>query len=138
MPITYTTDLTQTDWTALRDIILADDFDNGRSPEQYHLSFENSYAAVLAYDGPQLVGTARMLSDGVCNAYIVDVWTLNAYRRQGIARELMRQLEDCAPGQHISLWTDDMGAFYESCGYARSDARLYEKVVGGWLQNDTR
>jgi GNAT superfamily N-acetyltransferase len=138
MPITYTADMSGHDWSTIRAVILADNFDNGRTPEQYRLSFENSFAAVLAYDGPQLVGTARMLSDGVCNAYIVDVWTLTAYRRQGIAREMMRQLEARVPGQHISLWTDDMGAFYESCGYTPSNAGLYEKVVGAWLQNDTR
>src|SRR5258707_3877288 len=39
----------------------------------------------IARDGDHLVGMARLLSDGVCNAYLVDVWTLSSYRRRGIA-----------------------------------------------------
>jgi hypothetical protein len=29
-----------------------------------------------------VVGMARLLSDGVSNAYLLDVWTMSAYRRQ--------------------------------------------------------
>ena len=50
---------------------------------------------------------ARLLSDGVCNAYLVDVWTHSAYRRRGIASTLIRMLADAVPGQHIGLQTDD-------------------------------
>ena len=32
---------------------------------------------------------ARLLSDGVCNAYLVDVWTMSVYRRQGIASRMI-------------------------------------------------
>jgi ribosomal protein S18 acetylase RimI-like enzyme len=48
-----------------------------------------------------------VLSDGVCNAYVVDIWTHSAFRRQGIAHRLMSLLEDKLEGQHVYLFTDD-------------------------------
>jgi ribosomal protein S18 acetylase RimI-like enzyme len=41
---------------------------------------------------------ARLLSDGVCSAYLVDVWTSSRYRRRGIASEMIRFLLDEVPG----------------------------------------
>ena len=58
---------------------------------------------------------ARLLSDGVCNAYLVDVWTMSAYRRQGIASR--RRLLDAVPGQHVGLQTDDAPELYRSLGF---------------------
>jgi GNAT superfamily N-acetyltransferase len=76
-----------------------------------------------------------MLSDGVCNAYVVDVWTQSAYRRQGIASPLMRMLADAVPGQHIGLQTDDQQAFYAVLGY-EPQPEFWSLVAGRWLDND--
>src|SRR5512145_3065154 len=95
------------DWAQVKADLAADDFDNGRSPDALRRSFEQSQHVALARDGDRVVGMARMLSDGVCNAYIVDVWTASPYRRRGIASALVRLLVDQAPGQHVGLQTDD-------------------------------
>jgi ribosomal protein S18 acetylase RimI-like enzyme len=61
-----------------------------------------------------VVGMARLLSDvsdGVCNAYLLDVWTMSAYRRRGIGTAMVRQLMSRVPGQHVGLQTDDAEAF---------------------------
>ena len=92
--ITYTLDLTQVNWDEMKAAVQADDFDNGRTPEQLKASFCNSFAACITYAEGKLIGTARVLSDGVCNAYIVDVWTQTAYRRQGIARRRPNRLRN--------------------------------------------
>ena len=105
------------DWARTKAELVADDFDNGRSPQALRRSFEHSQHVAIARDGDRVVGMARLLSDGVCNAYVVDVWTASAYRRRGIASELMRRLIDAVPGQHIGLQTDDAQAFYESLGF---------------------
>jgi ribosomal protein S18 acetylase RimI-like enzyme len=78
---------------------------------------------------------ARLLSDGVCNAYVVDVWTASAYRRRGIASGLMRRLIDAVPGQHIGLQTDDAQAFYESLGF-QPQPEFWSITSGTWLDND--
>ncbi|MGB0388982.1 MAG: N-acetyltransferase, partial [Ardenticatenaceae bacterium] len=71
--ITYQTDLQNINWHHLKAILAADRFDNGRTPCQLKQSFANSYATVFALVDGQVIGKARALSDGVCNAYIVDV-----------------------------------------------------------------
>ena len=81
------------------------------------------------------VGTARLLSDGVCNAYLVDVWTRSSHRRRGVASAMVRDLMVRVGGQHIALQTDDAQAFYVSLGF-RPQPELYSIVVGTWLDND--
>jgi ribosomal protein S18 acetylase RimI-like enzyme len=127
------------DWTAAKADLAADDFDNGRSPEALRRSFEQSQQVAIARDGAQdearVVGMARLLSDGVCNAYVVDVWTASSHRRQGIATAMMRLLIDAVPGQHIGLQTDDARALYESLGF-RPQPEFWSVVSGRWLDND--
>jgi ribosomal protein S18 acetylase RimI-like enzyme len=123
------------DWTAARADLIADDFDNGRSPAALRRSFEQSQHVAIARDGDRVVGMARLLSDGVCNAYLVDVWTQSSYRRRGIATAMMRLLIDAVPGQHIGLQTDDAQALYESIGF-RPQPEFWSRVSGTWLDND--
>jgi GNAT superfamily N-acetyltransferase len=85
------------DWAQAKADLTADDFDNGRSPGALRASFERSQHVVIARDGDRVVGMARLLSDGVCNAYLLDVWTMSAYRRQGIGAAMVRQLMARAP-----------------------------------------
>jgi GNAT superfamily N-acetyltransferase len=120
------------DWTALKEALHADDFDNGRTPEQYRLSHENSSAVIFALAGDRIVGNGRLLSDGVCNAYLVDIWTASSHRRRGIGGELVRRLIATVPGQHVGLFTDDMQAFYASLGF-RIRPDFMDLVVGSWL-----
>ena len=105
------------DWAQAKADLAADDFDNGRSPHALRASFERSQHVAIARDGEHVVGMARLLSDGVCNAYLLDVWTMSAYRRRGIGTAMVRQLMSRVPGQHIGLQTDDAEAFYASLGY---------------------
>ena len=123
------------DWDRAKADLTADEFDNGRSAAALRRSFENSQHVAFARDGGRVVGMARLLSDGVCNAYLVDVWTLSSYRRQGIATQMIRLLEQAVPGQHIGLQTDDRRDFYEKLGY-RPQPEFMSTVVGRWLDND--
>lgn len=132
--IRYETGLGGVDWWEMKALLAADDFDNGRTPEQLRESLVNSHTAVVAYDGERIVGTARVLSDGVCNAYVVDVWTLSAYRGRGVARRMMGRLEEGLRGQHVYLFSDDAVEFYKKLGYREQPTGL-SKVVGEWLQS---
>lgn len=135
--IHYVTSTDDIDWLALKQALAEDDFDNGRTPAQYRISHENSSAVIFAFAGERIVGNGRLLSDGVCNAYLVDIWTARSHRRQGIGSELVRRLIATVPGQHVGLFTDDMQAFYASLGFKiRPD--FMDLVVGAWLQNSSR
>lgn len=133
--VTYKTDLANVDWTEMKTTLHEDAFDNGRSSEQLKRSFENSYANCIAYVDNRIVGTARVLSDGVCNAYVVDVWTLSSYRCQGIARQMMDILLNKLKGQHVYLFTDDTTEFYRKIGFIEQPIGM-SQVIGKWLIND--
>ena len=122
------------DWVQAKADLVADDFDNGRSAEALRRSFERSQHVAFARDGDRVVGMARLLSDGVCNAYLVDVWTASAYRRRGIATAMIRHLLDQVPGQHVGLQTDHGQAFYTSLGF-RPQPEFWSIVAGRWLDN---
>lgn len=97
-------------------------------------SFERSAVTVVAHASGLPVGTARALSDGVCNAYIVDVWTFTPYRRRGIASRMVGLLEVRLAGQHLALFAAaHAGSFYQALGY-RAEPGGLSKVVGTWLQ----
>lgn len=123
------------DWAQAKADLAADRFDNGRSPEALSRSFQESQHVAFAHDGDRVVGMARLLSDGVCNAYLLDVWTSAPYRRQGIASAMVRLLLDRVPGQHVGLQTDNGQRLYESLGF-RAQPEFWSLVVGTWLDND--
>lgn len=135
--ITYRTNLDGVDWASLREDLIADGFHNGRSTGQLRRSFENSQHVAMAFDGDRCIGNGRLLSDGVGNAYVIDVWTLSAYRDRGIASRIMQLLLDAVPGQHVYLQTDDAVGFYEKLGFRRQPEGL-SIVVGDYLMNDSR
>jgi predicted GNAT family acetyltransferase len=123
------------DWVRCTADLKADDFDNGRSPDALRRSFEASRHVAVARADDRVVGMARLLSDGVCNAYLLDVWTQSAYRRRGVARRMVALLCEQVPGQHVGLQTDDMQAAYTSMGF-RPQPEFMSRIVGIWLDND--
>jgi GNAT superfamily N-acetyltransferase len=132
--IRYSFDLDEVDWQALIAALEADQFHNGRTPAQMEQSFRNSAFVVLAFLGSECVGNTRVLSDGVCNAYVVDVWTRSDLRRRGIGRRMMKLALERLQGQHVYLFTDDQQPFYQSLGFAPQPEGM-ALVVGDWLQN---
>ena len=135
MAIEYSTSTASVDWHELKADLAADYFDNGRTAEQMEHSFDASYRYVFGRDGDRIVGAGRVISDGVCNAYLVDMWTHSAYRRRGIGRRMLEMLCDGLAGQHLYLFTDDAEAFYAACGFAPRGVGM-ERVVGDWLHGE--
>ena len=123
------------DWAQVKADLAADDFDNGRSPDALRRSFERSQHVAIARDGERVVGTARLLSDGVCNAYLLDVWTATSHRRQGVARRwcggsrcrCRASTSGCRPTTPQEL--------YASLGF-RPQPEFWSAVTGTWLDND--
>jgi ribosomal protein S18 acetylase RimI-like enzyme len=127
-------DITGVDWAQMKERLIDDDFDNGRTMDQLRDSFANSHSFCIAYAGDDIIGTARILSDGICNAYLVDVWTYTPFRRLGIARSMIELLLTSLPGQHVYLQTDNT-EFYERLGFMPRPTGM-QRIVGEWLDND--
>jgi predicted GNAT family acetyltransferase len=134
MEIVYRMNLENVDWATLKADLIRDHFDNGRSLEQYKESFNNSFVVCMAWDGEHVVGNARALSDGVCNAYVIDVWTHSQYRHRGIATQMMNYLLEHLSGQHVYLFTEDAREFYHKLGFKEQGTGM-GLVVGRWLGN---
>jgi len=49
---------------------------------------KNTFAVAAAFDGTRLIGMIRALSDGVSDAYMLDLVVSKAYRRRGIGKRL--------------------------------------------------
>jgi len=131
--IVYTDSIADIDWHTLTTRLREDDFDNGRTPVQLRESFANSYAVCFALCDGAVIGKGRVLSDGVCNAYLVDLWTHTPLRHRGIAREIVRRLSEKLQGQHIYLQADaDVADFYRKLGFVDQPQGL-SRVVGKWL-----
>jgi len=130
--VVFSTSTDDVDWSALKAALVADDFDNGRTPEEYRRSHLGSHAVVFARHAGQFVANGRILSDGVCNAYLVDIWTATPFRRRGIGREVVSRLVATVPGQHVGLFTDDMAAFYDALGFHDQRGGM-SRVAGRWL-----
>ena len=142
----YTDSLEDIDWEDVKSRLIADDFHNGRTTDQLRVSFENSqHVAIVWADAagpgesqdapsPHVIGTARALSDGIGNCYVVDVWTETPHRNQGIASRMMQMLLAAVPGQHMYLQTDDAVAFYRKLGFSGQPVGL-SIISGTYLDN---
>ena len=133
--IRYETSLQAVDWEALRNDLIADDFHNGRTTGQLRLSFENSSHCVMAFCNQRCIGNARALSDGVGNAYVIDMWTQSKFRGRGIGQTMLKKLLDKLQGQHVYLQADDAAGFYKTLGFEPQPEGLF-KIVGDYLKSD--
>ncbi len=85
-------------------------------------ALDNSQFMVGAYEGEQLIGFGRVLTDGVLHGMIYDLIVHPAYQRQGIGTQLLRKLvEWCQAAElgDIQLFcARGKRAFYEHNGFA--------------------
>ena len=101
---------------ALKQFYADADFDNGRTADEHERSFRNSVVR-LAFDGDQLIGAARAITDGVYTAAVFDVCVLPSYRGRRIGRDLMRSLLEGLRGQFVVLVCDEkLYRFYGDVG----------------------
>ncbi len=92
------------------------------TPEILLLSLEKSWYCVFAYDGNELVGAGRVVTDGLLHAILYDVIVAPARQRQGIGKLIVdRLVQKCLEAQigSIQLFcAPGKQAFYEQLGFA--------------------
>ncbi len=128
------------DWARAVTDLAADDFDNGRSLTRCAGPSKRPADVVFARDdadggdgGGDVIGMARLLSDGVCNAYLLDVWTLlgpppaRSWRR--------RWCGPCSPPCRASMSGCRATTPRPSTGRSasRPEPQFFSMVVGTWL-----
>lgn len=103
-----------------------------KDPAKLTRAIAGSGRVVGAFEGAELVGLARAVTDGESILYLQDVVVHPKHQRAGLGRALVTALLDAYPGvRQKVLLTDDEAAqkaFYESLGFG--DTR---EVHGGAL-----
>jgi GNAT superfamily N-acetyltransferase len=85
-------------------------------------SIENSLCFGV-YEGPRLVGFARVISDYATFAYLADVFVLESHRDRGLSKWLMEVIMGHPELQNLRRWTlatRDAHGLYEKFGFRRS------------------
>ncbi|MGO2540685.1 MAG: GNAT family N-acetyltransferase [Specibacter sp.] len=94
------------------------------TPERLAAALKGSHLVVAARTGEQLVGLARVISDGASIWYLQDLLVRPEFQRCGIGRELVRQalLDSGGVRQKVLLTDDEPGqkAFYEALGFQQT------------------
>lgn len=91
----------------------------GRSREAVATTIRHSLNFGL-YDADAQIGYARLVTDYVSFAWLADVFVLEAYRGQGLAKWLMECLlshPDVQPINRIALGTRDAHGLYAQYGF---------------------
>ena len=81
---------------------------------------------IVALEGGRIVGFAQLLSDGEIQAHLSLIAVDKAFRRRGIARQLLALALSEAGGERIDLVTDTAPEFYTSLPHRRMEGfRIY-------------
>jgi ribosomal protein S18 acetylase RimI-like enzyme len=70
---------------------------------------------VVALEGGEVVGFARMLTDGAIHAYLANVVVVGGMRRRGIGKRLVEETFARSGAERVDLYAgDDSDDFYRS------------------------
>ena len=83
---------------------------------------KGTFAVSAAIHRGRLIGFMRALSDGVSDAYMLDLIVRKEYRKQGIGRKILEQLADFLKQRGID-WILCIGAPGTEAFYARTQAK---------------
>lgn len=97
-------------------------WEEGWSEDVIPAMVANSFRFVALFDGSELVGMGRALSDGVSDAYIQDIVVRTDYRGQGWGKKIVSRLVKELRAVGID-WIGLVGAlgtqaFYEKLGFS--------------------
>ena len=102
-----------------------------RTREIVELQVASAWRVVGAYQlGTQdMVGFARAISDGLCVAYLDDVYVVARLRRRGIGLAIVDFMINNGAGANFRwmLHTDDAHAFYARAGFKPPDQKYLER-----------
>lgn len=92
-------------------------------PVRMQAMWANANLIVTAWDGAQLVGLARSLTDGVYCTYMSDLAVRLSWQRRGIGRELIRLTREAAPQATLILLAAPKAVdYYPRLGFTRHES----------------
>ncbi|OIU71837.1 GNAT family N-acetyltransferase [Rossellomorea aquimaris] len=90
--------------------------------EKFTLIFENSTWAFTVWDGNEMIGMVRVISDRIMAANIMDLVVSTDYRGRGIGKKLVELCVGKLPhGDWFAHTSADNFTFYKKCGFEVKD-----------------
>ncbi len=102
-------------------------------PDVHRKAFENSHTAVFIYDGGQLVGFGRAISDDAYQAAVYDMAVTPEYQSRGIGTTIMGHILDRVRHCNVILYAAvGREPFYEKIGLRKmkTGMALFTDSVG--------
>jgi len=119
MNLRFQEDCNDIDWQRVRDL-LAEVGMSAVEVEKHRLSFENSFAVVFIFDNLRLIGTGRIISDGVRQSAVYDIAVDPAYQGYGLGKEIMlRLLQKTQSCNYILYASPGKEGFYKKLGFKK-------------------
>jgi predicted N-acetyltransferase YhbS len=125
MALTWTDALDGIDWQELSDMIRAAPLGD-KAPALLRTAFTNSLYRCFVHDEGRLVGTGRVLGDGVDAAYLCDVAILPSHQGQGLGKAIVGRLVELACGHRKIILYAVPGKedFYARFGFRRMQTAM--------------
>jgi GNAT superfamily N-acetyltransferase len=130
--ITISTDKTKLDINFIHAFITNTYWAKGRSLAQVQIGIDNSLNFGI-YLNNQQIGYARVVTDYVAFAYLMDVFIIEKHQKQGYASQLMDYILNYDELKHIKVWrlaTTDAHDLYKKFGFTalKSPEKMMERI----------
>jgi N-acetylglutamate synthase-like GNAT family acetyltransferase len=124
MEYSISTDKSKIDVEAVHDYLCNRSYwAKGRSIERVKKSIDNSICFGMYDSEGNMVGFARVVTDKVVFAYLMDLFIFEAYRGKGLGTELVQHIIE-HPDLQVRLWflsTKDAHGLYKKFGFTELD-----------------
>lgn len=105
----------------------------GRTMEEVQTTIDHSFCFGVYLDGKQ-IGFARVITDYVVFAYLMDVFIVEVHRGRGYSSVLMEAMMKEPQLQQVKIWrlaTSDAHYLYEKFGFTllAHPEKMMEKVI---------
>ena len=131
--ITITTDKNQLDINLIHAFISNTYWAKGRTVTEVQTCIDNSLNFGI-YLNNQQIGYARVVTDYVAFAYLLDVFIIEQYQKQGYSTQLMEFILNLPELKSIKVWrlaTTDAHYLYQKFGFTalKSPEKMMERIV---------
>ncbi len=129
---TISDDSTKLDLNLVHGFLTKTYWAKNRSREEVKLSIENSICFGVFFEERQ-VGFARVLTDFVTIAYLMDVFIIDDFRSKGLSKILLKKIFDDKRFNNVKKWmlaTQDAHELYKKFGFKgiTSPEKLMEMI----------
>jgi len=124
--IIISTDKNKLDLDVIHDFLKTSYWAADRTRSEVETSVEHSLCFGVYLDNQQ-IGLARVVSDHIVFAYIMDVFILDAFQGKGYGQKLMSEILSCNELKQVQSWyliTDDAQPFYKKFGFGEYTQKL--------------